>query len=109
MTLKAEWVDHDRLPQCPPNPKFPNGIDVDTSDGAAKTCSIDLPYPTKGCGHYVIRCDICRMCFALTTAGRPDDPRTVTLACYASAMDPHPGLTEIILPDTAKMKRTPHP
>lgn len=78
------------------------------SDGATRTCSIELPYPAKRCGVYVIECAKCGQKNALTTAGRPDDPRTVTMGCYAQAMNPHPGLTEIVLPDTTKMKRTPH-
>lgn len=109
MTLTAKWHDRNREPQCAPDPAFPNGMDVDMSDGAARTCSIELPYPAKRCGIYVIQCDKCGQTNAMTTAGRPDDPRTVLMGCYAQAMDPHPGLTEIVLPDTAKMKRTPHP
>ena len=106
--LTAEWIDNGRAPQCAPNPAFPNGIDVDVSDGASKTCSIDLPYPAPRCGAYVIRCDRCQLVTAITTAGRPDDPRNVTLACFAQMIDPHRGLTEIVLPDTRKMKGTPH-
>lgn len=81
MGLSVEWVDHGREPQCPPNPQYPNGIDADVSKGAVKTCHTDLPYPAKRCGHYVVRCGACGMSVALTTAGRPDDPRSVTIAC----------------------------
>lgn len=110
MTLTAEWVDREREPQCPSNPMFPRGIDVDMSEGAAKTCSMEVPYPAKRCGLYVIACDVCGQRNAVTTAGRPDDPRKITMACFVHVMDPNPpGFTEIVLPDTAKMKRTPHP
>ena len=108
MTLRAEWIDSGREPRCAPDPKYPNGLDVDTSDGAARTCSIDLPYPAKRCGTYIIRCDVCGIADGITTAGRRDDPRRVTVPCYAHVLDPHPGATEVVLPDTPKMKRTPH-
>lgn len=36
MTLTAEWIDREREPQCQPNPRFPNGMDVDVSAGAAR-------------------------------------------------------------------------
>lgn len=108
MTLTAKWVDREREPKCAPNPMFPRGMDVDTSAGAAETCSMEVPYPAKRCGVYMVHCDKCGQTVALTTAGRPDDLRKVTLGCYAQVMDPHPGMTEIVLPDTAKMRRTPH-
>lgn len=108
MTLSAEWIDQGREPKCRPNPKFPNGMDVDVSAGAARTCSIDLSYPAPRCGVYVIKCDICGLCDVLTTAGRIDDPRKVTVGCWAHKIEPHPGLTRVVLPDTEKMKRVPH-
>lgn len=108
MTLTAEWIDREREPKCPPQPQFPNGTDLDMSEGAARTCSMDVPYPAKRCGLYVVTCDKCGQRNAITTAGRPDDPRKITFGCFAQTLDPHPGLTEIILPDTAKSKRMPH-
>ncbi len=109
MTLTAEWIDKEREPVCPPQPQFPNGTDVDLSAGAAKTCSIEVPYPAKRCGLYIITCETCGQTNALTTAGRIDDPRKITFACFSNRLNPNPpGFTEIVLPDTAKMKRTPH-
>lgn len=109
MALTAEWIDRGREPQCAPDPKFPNGIDLDASNGAARTCSMELPYPAKRCGLYIVACDRCGQRDAITTAGRPDDPRKITLGCFAQQMDPNPpGFTEIVFPDTAKSKRTPH-
>ena len=35
---QIEWVDHGREPKCPPNPNYPDGIDIDVSHGAAATC-----------------------------------------------------------------------
>lgn len=110
MTLKAEWIDGKREPTCAPDPLFPNGIDVDASQGAARTCSIDLPYyPAPRCGTYMVTCDTCGLCVGMTTAGRPDDPRKLTLGCFANQMEPHPGLTEIVPPNSPRIIRTPHP
>lgn len=81
--MKIDWIDSGREPQCAPNPKYPMGIDVDMSDGAAKTCSAALPYPAKRCGAYIVECEKCGQRVAITTAGRPDDPRSAKLACYA--------------------------
>ena len=91
--LKVEWEDFGREPKCRPNPNFPNGMDVDSSEGAAKTCSCALPYPAKRCGAYIVRCDACGMSTAITTAGRPDDPKSVKLACFEHKL--HPGMTKI--------------
>lgn len=108
MTLLVEWHDGEREPKCPPNSDFPHGIDVDSSAGALKTCSVNVPYPAKRCGLYVITCDKCGQRNGFTTAGRVDDPRNITFGCFANVLEPNPaGMTEIILPDTRKMKRTP--
>jgi len=80
--LKIEWKDRNREPQCAPNPEFPNGKDIDISDGAQKKCTAHVPYPAKRCGVYVIKCMVCGMKIGVTTAGRPDDPRSVTLPCF---------------------------
>jgi C4-type Zn-finger protein len=41
----------------------------------------ELPYPAKRCGIYLVVCERCGYSAAITTAGRPDDPRKVTLPC----------------------------
>ena len=79
--LTVEWRDGGREPKCPPNPKYPLGIDLDASGGAAQTCKTALPYPAKRCGAYIVRCRVCGSSAAVTTAGRIDDPRSVKLAC----------------------------
>lgn len=66
--------------QCPPNPNFPNGVKVDVSDGLI-ACTKDLPYPATECGAWIVRCKACDMSVAVTAAGRPDDPISVTMAC----------------------------
>jgi hypothetical protein len=80
-TLKAEWIDGQREPTQPPDPKYPNGIDFDFSRGAPRTCSVDLPYPAKRIGKYVITCSVCGWTGLVTTAGRRDDPRSVKVPC----------------------------
>jgi hypothetical protein len=81
MAIKVEWIDRHREPQCPPDPAYPGGKDVDASLGAERTCSTDLPYPAKRCGLYVVECQICGIRVWVTTAGRPDDPRKITIPC----------------------------
>ena len=77
----VEWEDNEREPQCLPDPQYPHGIDLDASRGKLPSCHIVLPYPAKRCGLYTLRCTLCGMTAACTTAGRVDDPRSVTLAC----------------------------
>jgi hypothetical protein len=80
--FKIEWIDSGREPRCPPNPAYPNGIDLDFFKRAGEvTCHVDLPYPAKRCGHYLVSCGICKARIAITTAGRPDDPRSVEVEC----------------------------
>lgn len=84
--LEATWIDGGQEPQCRPNPNYPNGIDVDASQGASRTCRIDLPYPAKRCGAYLVTCDVCDLSVGVTTAGRPDDPRSVKVACNVGGL-----------------------
>lgn len=79
--FKIKWLDRGREPQCAPNPEFPNGKDLDASLGRAPVCKTDLPYPAKRCGLYYVECLLCGTNAMITTAGRPDDPRSVTLSC----------------------------
>lgn len=83
--LHVEWIDSGREPQCAPNPNYPNGIDVDASFGQSAKCRVELPYPARRIGHFLVTCDTCRQTVAITTAGRPDDPKSVTLACRAAS------------------------
>lgn len=74
------WIDHGREPQCAPDPAYPHGVDLDMSEGAPN-CATELPYPAKRCGLYIVECMTCRVRVGITTAGRPDDPRSVRVAC----------------------------
>lgn len=80
MTIKIEWLDFKRQPKCAPNPLYPEGKDI-TLATEQPMCHTRLPYPAKGCGAYIVYCDQCKLRVALTTAGRPDDPRSITLPC----------------------------
>ena len=80
--LRVEWRDRRREPKCPPNPTYPEGKDMDISGGVKPTCSTELPCPAKRCGVYIVTCERCKQRVAVTTAGRPDDPRSLTLACW---------------------------
>jgi hypothetical protein len=84
MTFRVRWHDSGREPRSKPNPAYPCGIDADLSDGAAATCSLKLDYPARRCGAYTICCEDCGLFVVVTTAGRPDDPRSVKLGCRLS-------------------------
>jgi hypothetical protein len=80
----VEWQDRGREPQCPPNPAYPNGKPLRLTDivkARVKHCKVDVPYPAKRCGLYVIECQKCGLRVGVTTAGRPDDPTYIELAC----------------------------
>lgn len=76
-----DWIDSGREPQCAPNPDYPAGIDLDYSQNLSPRCKAILPYPARRCGYYVVRCTRCATTAVVTTAGRPDDPRSITLPC----------------------------
>ena len=80
--LTVTWIDGHREPQCAPDPDFPEGIDVDVSDKMPVTCFAALPYPAKRCGYFRVVCGTCGLTVAVTTAGRPDDPRSIRVACW---------------------------
>ena len=79
------WEDRFAEPKVKPNPAYPDGIDVDGSKGAEIACRVPLPYPAKRIGIYHVRCKLCDFNLILTTAGRPDDPRSVAMPCKVLA------------------------
>ena len=87
--VEIKWVDSGREPQCPPNPAFPDGIDLDGTLPGEAGCSVRLPYPAKRCGHFVVECKACGSRTIITTAGRPDDPRSVKIVCRADRKAEH--------------------
>lgn len=78
--IDIRWIDGRREPKCQPDPAYPNGVDLNLSGGALITCVRHLLYPAPRCGMYDVKCR-CGASAAITTAGRPDDPRSVRIAC----------------------------
>jgi hypothetical protein len=76
-----EWLDAGKKPQCEPDPAYPDGIDLDVTDGKKPSCKVILPYPANQVGAYLIDCTLCGMAVACTTAGRADDPRSILIPC----------------------------
>jgi hypothetical protein len=77
----VEWLDSGREPKCAPDPAYPDGKTVDAAGDFSPRCTIQVPYPAKRCGFYLIKCQRCGLTAAVTTAGRPDDPRSLTVPC----------------------------
>jgi hypothetical protein len=79
--FKITWIDAGREPTVAPNPEFPNGIDVLAHSDETNSCRVELEYPAKRCGYYRIECLVCGIRIAVSTAGRPDDPRSAQFNC----------------------------
>lgn len=79
--MTVTWEDSGQDPQCAPDPNYPDGMDLDASAGVQPSCKVDLPYPAKRIGVYTIICGVCGIKVMLTTAGRLDDPRSLTIPC----------------------------
>lgn len=80
---QIDWEDFGREPKSEPNPKYPEGIDIDIAyrTGATKTCSARLTYPAPRCGAFRVMCRECGQRAYVTTAGRLDDPRSLRMPC----------------------------
>jgi len=81
VNLSVSWLDHGREPKEKPDPDYPEGKDIDIALGAKPACKVALPYPAPRCGIYLVTCETCGLRVGVTTAGRPDDPRSVSVAC----------------------------
>jgi hypothetical protein len=75
------WHDNGREPQVAPDPAYPSGRDILLPLEIAARCTVKLPYPAKRCGFYHVKCTHCDCSVAVTTAGRPDDPRSIEIPC----------------------------
>lgn len=82
--LRVKWFDGGQEPAQQSDPAFPRGVDYDISEGA-QSCVTGLPYPAKRIGQFLIVCRVCNFRMILSTAGRPDDPRSIRVACLAMA------------------------
>lgn len=80
MTLKAEFFTEGKKPTQPPDPAYPNGIDVDISKGKSPWCWIRLP-KVETTGLMLVTCEECDLRIMITMAGRPDDARSYRMAC----------------------------
>jgi hypothetical protein len=67
--------------RCSPNPNYPEGIAFDDTPTGTSGTTIILPYPAPECGYWDIQCGICGQRFAITAAGRPDDPVSIKHIC----------------------------
>lgn len=79
--MSVTWFDGRREPTGTADPRYPNGMTFDLAKGASKNCMVELPYPAKRCGQYLIKCEACGYTAIVTTAGRADDPRIVKVPC----------------------------
>jgi hypothetical protein len=83
--LKIEWIDAGREPQCPADPRWPNGVELIQNEDAAAHCITLLPYPAPRCGVWSITCEKCGKIVVVTAAGRADDPHSIAIACQGKA------------------------
>lgn len=83
MTLNVTWIDRGLEPQCEPDPEYPNGKNLVMAMPGDRCCTAALPYPAKRIGFYAIECTDCGKTAMVSTAGRPDDPKSVRVACKA--------------------------
>lgn len=74
------WLTKNRKAQCPPDANFPNGKDIDIA-GDFPSCQVDIPYPAPECGTWIVKCAACGLSIGVTAAGRPDDPKSIKIAC----------------------------
>jgi hypothetical protein len=68
----------------PANPNYPEGVHLNQTggvEGDGNVCVVQLPWPAKEIGAWKVECTICALRVACTTAGRPDDPRSITVRC----------------------------
>ena len=83
--FEIKWHDAGREPQCPSDPAFPDGRDIDASRAGETTCTVELKHPAKRCGYWYVRCTKCDQNIVISTAGRPDDPRSAKFRCKVGA------------------------
>jgi hypothetical protein len=87
--IEIKFASEHRKAVNQPDPEFPNGRDFDLTGGLVirMACLVELPYPAKCCGKWLLRCRDCGFTAVITAAGRRDDPRKVTLPCRGTKID----------------------
>lgn len=68
-------------PKCPPNPAYPNGVEVNLASPGERFCLATLPYPAPERLVWHVTCRACGFRVGVTAAGRPDDPTGVRIPC----------------------------
>lgn len=82
MSIKVIFLPSGRgQAQCPSNPEYPDGIEIDASAPNRLSCTVLLPYPAPECGLWHLECSVCGKTFGITAAGRRDDPVSVKVEC----------------------------
>lgn len=79
--LNPSWTPSPIVPTSPPDPRFPRGREVGMPVYRRDACLLDLPYPAKGPGEYVVECSRCGQAGRAKTSGRADDPTMMRLVC----------------------------
>jgi hypothetical protein len=80
--FEITWVDGRREPVCDPDPAYQYGVDLVIGAPEKPRCTVLLAYPARRCGFYRIECRRCSVVIACTTAGRVDDPKSVSFNCH---------------------------
>lgn len=80
------WVAREggRAPRVAADPQWPKGKELKTYYAEFPSCRGELPYvmwPERGLGMLMVTCRKCGVVTAVTTAGRPDDPISLTQNC----------------------------
>ena len=81
MGFKIEWKGTGAQAKCPPDPEHPNGVNLVLARSGDRCCTTDLPYPAPGVGSHIVECTVCGLRAAVSAAGRPDDPKSLRVAC----------------------------
>lgn len=84
-----QWLDRGHDATGKSNALYPHGMDLYAALPDKPNCTAKLPYPqpapVRRCGMFVLRCRICGLTATCTTAGRADDPRSMTVNCRPMA------------------------
>ena len=83
--VEISFLSTGRIATCKPNPDYPNGCDIDVTDGKGGVW-VEIPYPAPCCGTWIVGGGgLARV--AVTAAGRPDDPRRVKIPYKEPGVD----------------------